>query len=100
MLKAKRLLKSNAQIDQDFLLTRPSSIAYRIFVKEGVSPRGRPPKLPPSYTPKAIKQLTTFIKKIKLAERFALEPRNDEWFNDKMLDWAKEQNITWVSIDA
>ncbi|MFB0508862.1 MAG: DUF72 domain-containing protein, partial [bacterium] len=57
-------------------------------------------QLPPSYTPKAIKQLTTFVKKIKLAERFALEPRNDEWFNDKMLDWAKEQNITWVSIDA
>lgn len=57
-------------------------------------------QLPPSYTPKAIKQLTTFTKKIKLAERFALEPRNDEWFNDKMLDWAKEQNITWVSIDA
>ncbi len=57
-------------------------------------------QLPPSYTPKAIKHLTTFVKKTKLESRFALEPRNDEWFNDKMLEWAKEENITWVSIDA
>jgi uncharacterized protein YecE (DUF72 family) len=57
-------------------------------------------QLPPSYTLKAIKQLSTFIKNTKLVKRFALEPRNDEWFNDKMLDWAKEQGITWVAVDA
>jgi uncharacterized protein YecE (DUF72 family) len=57
-------------------------------------------QLPPSYTQKSINRLTSFVKKIKLAERFALEPRNDEWFNQEMLDWAKELNITWVSIDA
>ncbi|MEO0114906.1 MAG: DUF72 domain-containing protein [candidate division WOR-3 bacterium] len=57
-------------------------------------------QLPPNYTPKAIGRLTDFIKKIKLAKRFALEPRNDQWFDPAMLDWAKELNITWVSIDA
>ena len=57
-------------------------------------------QLPPSYTTKAIKQLAIFVKKTKLASRFALEPRNEDWFNDKMLEWAKEHNVTWVSIDA
>uniref|UniRef100_A0A7C6EDT4 DUF72 domain-containing protein n=1 Tax=candidate division WOR-3 bacterium TaxID=2052148 RepID=A0A7C6EDT4_UNCW3 len=57
-------------------------------------------QLPPNYTPKAIKQLTKFVNKIKLGERFALEPRNDQWFNSALVNWAKEMNITWVSIDA
>lgn len=57
-------------------------------------------QLPPSFTPENRKLLEKFIRKTKLNEKFALEPRNDAWFNSEQTTWVKEHNITWVSIDA
>ena len=57
-------------------------------------------QLPPSTTPKSLDRLETFIKKTKLSERFALEVRNEAWFNSRYVKWAKQMGITWVSIDA
>ncbi|MEO0072439.1 MAG: DUF72 domain-containing protein [candidate division WOR-3 bacterium] len=57
-------------------------------------------QLPPSFTPDQIKALEKFIKKLKLEEKFALEPRNAAWFSGKYLAWAQDLKITWVSISA
>ncbi len=57
-------------------------------------------QLPPSTTPKSLEKIEKFIKKIKLKQRFAIEVRNEEWFNKEYLKWAKELGITWVSVDA
>lgn len=57
-------------------------------------------QLPPSYSSKAVAGLERFIKKSRLENRFALEPRNNLWFNEAMVNWAKDLGITWVSIDA
>ena len=57
-------------------------------------------QLPPSTTPKSMEKIEKFIKKTKLKERFALEVRNERWFKKEYVKWAKEMEITWVSIDA
>ncbi|MEO0084837.1 MAG: DUF72 domain-containing protein [candidate division WOR-3 bacterium] len=57
-------------------------------------------QLPPSLTPSQRKDIERFVKYTKLNEKFALEPRNNQWFNNEQLQWAKAINITWVSIDA
>ncbi|MCX8014676.1 MAG: DUF72 domain-containing protein, partial [candidate division WOR-3 bacterium] len=57
-------------------------------------------QLPPSFTPDQKKDLERFIKYTNLNEKFALEPRHNEWFTEKQIQWAKTNNITWVSIDA
>lgn len=57
-------------------------------------------QLPPSLTPASAKRLESFIKKTKLKERFALEARNMEWFDNKWINWAKKLGITFVSVDS
>lgn len=54
------------------------------------------PILKPSLAPK----LEKFIKKAKLCKRFALEVRNIAWFKEEWIAWAKNLDITWVSIDS
>jgi len=57
-------------------------------------------QLPPSMKPSIVPKLEVFVKKVKLAERFALEVRNMEWFDEKWVAWAKALGLTWVSIDS
>ncbi len=57
-------------------------------------------QLPPIISPKYSKRLEDFIKECKLGERFALEARNVEWFNDEWIKWASGLNITFVSVDS
>jgi len=57
-------------------------------------------QLPPQTKPSIAAKLEEFIKKTKLAERFALEVRNMEWFDQKWITWAKRLGVTWVSIDS
>ncbi|MEO0091346.1 MAG: DUF72 domain-containing protein [candidate division WOR-3 bacterium] len=57
-------------------------------------------QLPPSFTPDNRDIITEFIKYTNLNDKFALEPRNQNWFTEEEIKWAKKHNITWVSIDA
>lgn len=57
-------------------------------------------QLPPSFTPDNRDVLAEFIKFTNLKDKFALEPRNQKWFNEEEIKWAKKLNVTWVSIDA
>jgi len=57
-------------------------------------------QLPPFMTSKYASRIEDFARKTKLDERFALEVRNIDWFNEKWLKWASNLGITWVSIDS
>jgi uncharacterized protein YecE (DUF72 family) len=57
-------------------------------------------QLPPSTTPKSASLIEKFFEKTQLNERFALEVRNLEWFEEKWVDRASKLGITWVSIDS
>jgi len=57
-------------------------------------------QLPPSLTSKFAPKLKIFIEKVKLEERFALEVRNLDWFQEKWVEWASELGVTWVSVDS
>jgi uncharacterized protein YecE (DUF72 family) len=57
-------------------------------------------QLPPSMSIKAKSRITEFIKKTTLRERFALEAREKSWFSKEGIDFAKNNNITFVSVDA
>ncbi len=57
-------------------------------------------QLPPSFLPTLHQRIESFVREYELGERFALEPRNVTWFQQKWLDWARKLGITWVSVDA
>lgn len=57
-------------------------------------------QLPPFMKSSMVPKLEGFIRESKLCERFALEVRNMDWFNEKFVKWAAELGITWVSIDS
>lgn len=57
-------------------------------------------QLPPILTPNSVPNIEKFVRKSKLGKRFALEFRNERWFEPKWIAWAKRLGITWVSIDA
>jgi uncharacterized protein YecE (DUF72 family) len=57
-------------------------------------------QLPPMMKPTMVPKLEEFIKKAKLAERFALEVRNIAWFDEKWISWATNLGLTWVSLDS
>ncbi|WXG44128.1 MAG: DUF72 domain-containing protein [Promethearchaeati archaeon SRVP18_Atabeyarchaeia-1] len=57
-------------------------------------------QIPPSMKPSIAPKLEEFVKKTKLAERFALEVRNINWFSERWIDWATKLGLTWVSIDS
>jgi uncharacterized protein YecE (DUF72 family) len=57
-------------------------------------------QLPPFVKPSIAPKLEEFIKKTKLATRFALEVRNIAWFEEKWNNWAKSLGVTWVSMDS
>jgi uncharacterized protein YecE (DUF72 family) len=57
-------------------------------------------QLPPSMTPKSASSIEKLFKETRLNERFALEVRNLEWFDEEWTDWASRLGITWVSVDS
>jgi uncharacterized protein YecE (DUF72 family) len=57
-------------------------------------------QLPPHMTPVIANAFVRFIKDNDIAGRCALEPRNNEWFTDDMIEWAKALGVTWVSVDT
>ncbi|MEM2922135.1 MAG: DUF72 domain-containing protein [Candidatus Bathyarchaeia archaeon] len=57
-------------------------------------------QLPPSMTPKSIQTLEKFINDTNLGGRFALEVRNQKWFDKAHVEWASKLGITWVSVDS
>jgi uncharacterized protein YecE (DUF72 family) len=59
-------------------------------------------QLPPSSVPrdKTLENLEKFISEADLGQRFALEPRNREWFDPKWTAWAENLGATLVSVDA
>lgn len=57
-------------------------------------------QLPPNLAPNSKKKIEDFIKKTGIDKKFALEARNESWFQNETLKWTKGLNILWVSIDA
>ncbi|KPK63261.1 hypothetical protein AMJ83_07880 [candidate division WOR_3 bacterium SM23_42] len=57
-------------------------------------------QIPPSLTSSSRDKIADFIEQTGMAEKFALEPRHDSWFNDEIVVWARAAGLTWVSIDA
>ncbi|MDI6807349.1 MAG: DUF72 domain-containing protein, partial [Candidatus Aenigmarchaeota archaeon] len=57
-------------------------------------------QLPPNTKSNFAPKLEKFIKQTELEEKFALEVRNLDWFDQKWIEWAKDLKITWVSVDA
>lgn len=57
-------------------------------------------QLQPNTTPNSIEKIEEFIHKVDLGSKFALEFRNEEWFNNLYVNWAEKLGITLVSIDA
>ncbi len=55
---------------------------------------------PPNFSDKNKDKIEKFIKFTNLKEKFAFEPREDSWFKKENYEWAKNLNITWVSMDA
>ena len=57
-------------------------------------------QLPPSFTSKHRDKIEAFYNFTELGKRFALEVRNESWFSEEHIKWAKDIGLTWVSIDA
>ncbi len=59
-------------------------------------------QLPPSARPTEdyIDKLEKFICEVNLGSKFALEFRNEAWFSNKWIEWARRLGITLVSVDA
>jgi len=57
-------------------------------------------QLPPSLKSSFAEKIEKFIKQTKLKEKFALEVRNLDWFQEKCIEFAQKLGITWVSVDA
>lgn len=57
-------------------------------------------QMPPRLTTKMKTRIERFIRAARLEERFALEARNEEWFGKRVVEWAEDLRITFVSVDA
>ncbi len=57
-------------------------------------------QLPPKMGIKYKKRIEWFFEETELGERFALEPRNMEWFGIDLEAWSEEMGMTVVSVDA
>ncbi|MGB9732592.1 MAG: DUF72 domain-containing protein [Candidatus Micrarchaeales archaeon] len=86
-----KLSKSSYPILEKFLnLFKPleENIAYYLF------------QLPPSLTPKILESVEALLDEFDIKEKFALEPRSDEWLNAKVYSELERLGVTFVSIDA
>ena len=57
-------------------------------------------QLPPHHSTKMMEKIEKFYQKTGLGERFALEPRHNEWFNTEVEKWGKDLGLTLVSVDS
>ncbi len=57
-------------------------------------------QMPPKFGIKNRKNIEKFHKEFNLGYKFALEPRNIEWFSKDILEWLNSLGITFVSINA
>ncbi len=57
-------------------------------------------QLPPLLKPSMLENVEKFLGEFGIAERFALEPRNTEWFTEGVCAECKKLGITLVSVDA
>jgi len=57
-------------------------------------------QLPPFMTPKFAPAIEKFILRTGLGMRFAIEVRNQKWFNRECVSWASKLGVTWVSVDS
>lgn len=57
-------------------------------------------QLPLLITPNLASRIAAFAEETALQQRFALEFRNKDWFQEKWYEWAEEKEITLVSVDA
>jgi uncharacterized protein YecE (DUF72 family) len=57
-------------------------------------------QLHPRISPELAASIEKFAEATGLRERFALEVRNREWFNDEWTRWASKLGITWVSVNS
>ncbi|MCW1301399.1 MAG: DUF72 domain-containing protein [Candidatus Nanoarchaeia archaeon] len=57
-------------------------------------------QLPPNMGINTLHKVEKFIRQTKLSEKFALEARNKNWFQEEILRWAENLGITFVSVDA
>jgi len=57
-------------------------------------------QLPPFMTSRFASKLQQFAEKTSLEQKFALEVRNMDWFNERWIEWASKLGITWVSVDC
>lgn len=55
---------------------------------------------PPSFKPDSIDRLNKFFERFKKREKFALEFRHKDWFDEKYVKWARNLGITLVSVSA
>lgn len=57
-------------------------------------------QLPTQIGPQAKKKIEDFVQFTRLGRKFALECRNNDWFNPEAENWARSLGITLVSVDA
>jgi len=47
-----------------------------------------------------VEKLENFVRKTELGKRFALEWRNERWFDEEWVSWCEQLGITLVSVDS
>jgi len=59
-------------------------------------------QLPPKFKPsgRSLENLEHFIQDVNLGHSFVLEWRNEEWFKDEWIDWARRLGITLCTVDS
>lgn len=97
-------IKVNRLITHIFRFDSRAEEAFKRF-KKLFSPLDRKTdfylfQLPPNCTSKYREKISGFAERTELFERFALEPRNKDWFSAETEKWAKKNKISIVSVDA
>ena len=59
-------------------------------------------QLPPNFkcSKESLNRVEKFYEAVGLNERFAVEFRNDDCFNDEVVSWGRQLGLTLVSIDS
>lgn len=57
-------------------------------------------QMPPSITPNILDNAEKLLSEFPIAEKFALEPRSEQWFNAETYAAMRKLGITFVSTDS
>ncbi len=57
-------------------------------------------QLPPSIKPSILSNVEHMLDEFDIKEKFAIEPRSNDWFKDEVFEEISKLGITFVSIDA